>query len=107
MTTYFVSRHKGAIEWARQQGLPVDHQVEHLDVASIKEGDRIIGTLPVNHAARVCDARGRYLHLSLDLPAEKRGQELSAEDMLNYGARIEEYLVKKLPEVLAVEGDLS
>lgn len=95
MATYFVSRHPGAREWAEGQGIPVDVQLEHLDVACIQPGDRVIGTLPVNLAAEVCARGGRYLHLTLDLPPEWRGKELSAEEMDRFGARLEKYRVAR------------
>lgn len=91
MTTFFVSRHTGAVEWAARQGLIVDRQVEHLNITDVRHGDVVIGSLPVNLVAEVCSRGGRYLHLSLDLPAEKRGLELSANEMESCGARIEEY----------------
>lgn len=91
MTTYFVSRHPGAQEWARQEGMAVDVVVEHLDSAIIKPGDSVIGSLPVNLAAEVCARGASYLHLALELPFELRGQELTAEDMRRCGARIEEF----------------
>jgi CRISPR-associated protein Csx16 len=53
VTTFFVSRHPGALEWAAQRGIPIDHQVEHLDVSAVRPGDSVIGTLPVNLAAGV------------------------------------------------------
>jgi CRISPR-associated protein Csx16 len=96
MTTYFVSRHPGATDWAREQGLTVDCAVAHLDPAQIQAGDVVIGTLPVNLAAEVCARGGRYLHLSLDLPAAWRGRELSAADMAACRARIEEYRVQRV-----------
>ncbi len=96
MTTYFVSRHPGAREWAESQGIRVDVQLEHLDVAVIQPGDRVIGTLPVNLAAEVCARGGRYLHLTLEMPPEWRGKELSAEEMGRFGARIEEYRVERV-----------
>jgi CRISPR-associated protein Csx16 len=96
MTTFFVSRHPGARNWAVQQDIAVDRVVEHLDPIAVEAGDVVIGTLPVNLAAEVCARGGRYLHLSLDLPAERRGLELTAEDMVRVGARLEEYRVEKL-----------
>ena len=99
MTTYFVSRHPGAIAWAERQGLPVDQQIRHLEISSIQAGDTVIGTLPMNLAARVCESGGRYIHLTLELPLEKRGQELSADDLDHYGAVVEEYLVRKRPVI--------
>lgn len=96
MTTFFVSRHPGATAWAAEQGLAVDRPVAHLDVAEVQPGDVVIGTLPVNLAAAVCAQGARYLHLSLDLPPQWRGRELSAEDMATCGARLEEYSIQKI-----------
>jgi len=92
MTTYFVTRHKGAVEWARAQGINALH-ISHLDTASIKPGDHVLGTLPVSEAAKVCAKRGRYFHLVLSLPPEARGRELSARDMEENGAKLMEYEV--------------
>ncbi|HRD65596.1 MAG TPA: CRISPR-associated protein Csx16 [Candidatus Competibacter sp.] len=93
MTTLFVSRHPGARDWAAKEGFAVDRQVAHLDPGTIQPGDVVIGTLPVHLAARVCQRGGRYLHLSLELPLEWRGRELSAADLRQLGARLEEYRV--------------
>jgi putative CRISPR-associated protein (TIGR02620 family) len=93
--TYFVSRHPGARAWAAEEGIVVDHVIEHLDPAIIQPGDSLIGSLPVNLAAAVCERGGRYLHLSLDLPAHLRGEELSAEQMRDCGARLECYAVER------------
>jgi CRISPR-associated protein Csx16 len=93
MTTWFVSRHPGAKDWATEEGILVDHRIEHLDVAEVAPGDVVIGSLPVNLAAEVCARGGRYLHLSLELPLELRGQELSAADMRACRARVREFRV--------------
>lgn len=93
MTTWFVTRHPGAVEWARRKGLIVDRQIAHLDPERIAPGDTVIGILPVNLAARVCERGARYFNLSLDLPADARGRELSADELEAYGARVEEFVV--------------
>ena len=93
MTTHFVSRHPGALDWAAGEGVVVDQVVAHLDPETVQPGDVVIGTLPVHLAARVCARGGRYLHLSLELPPEQRGRELSAADLRRFGARLEEYRV--------------
>ena len=93
MTTFFVSRHPGALDWATEQGLIVDQVIDHLDPQIIQPGDVVIGTLPIHLAAQVCQHGGRYLHLSLDLPPDWRGRELSADDLCQFGARLEEYRV--------------
>ena len=94
MTTYFVSRHPGAVEWARRRGITVDRHVAHLDPQIITKDDTVIGTLPVNLAAEVCAREARHLHLSLDLPTAARGRELSAEELDQYGARLERYIIR-------------
>jgi CRISPR-associated protein Csx16 len=95
MTTYFVTRHPGARDWAAEEGLAVERVLAHLDPSLIVPGDQVIGSLPVNLAAEVCARGGRYLHLSLDLPPELRGRELSAEQMRACGARVEDYQVSR------------
>ncbi len=93
MTTFFVSRHPGAHEWAAGEGIAVNAVIAHLDPETIQPGDVVIGTLPIHLAARVCERGGRYLHLSLEVPPDWRGRELSAADLRRCGARLEEYRV--------------
>ncbi|HSO81787.1 CRISPR-associated protein Csx16 [Thiocapsa sp.] len=95
MTTYFVSRHLGAIAWAEEEGIHVDAFVEHLDPDDIRERDIVIGSLPVNLVAQVCERGAQYLHLSLELPPELRGRELTVEEMRACGARIEGFRVTR------------
>lgn len=98
MTLWFVTRHAGAKEWAAGKGLKVDRMVEHLDISAIEEGDQVLGSLPVNLVADL-NARGaRYFHLTLPLPPELRGQEISAGLMNQLGARLEEFHVTKIGE---------
>ncbi len=94
MTTFFVSRHPGAIEWAARQKMQVDQLIAHLNPAIIRSGDTVIGSLPVNLAAQVCSKGAVYWHLSLALPAELRGRELSAGDLERLGARVEPFDVQ-------------
>jgi CRISPR-associated protein Csx16 len=96
VTVWFVSRHPGAIDWAARRGLRVDRQVAHLEPASLRAGDRVIGTLPVHLAAEVCAVGARYLHLSLRVPARLRGAELSAAQLEALGAHVEAYHVEAL-----------
>lgn len=96
MTTWFVSRHRGAQAWVASEGFPVDRVVEHLENEVVGPGDIVIGTLPVHLAAAVCARGARYLHLALDVPADKRGVDMDAESMRLHGARLEEYRVERV-----------
>lgn len=96
MTTYFISRHAGAVAWAESQGFHIDQQLAHFDVTLVKAGDVILGTLPVNLIAEVNERGGRYFHLTLELPADLRGQELTPQLMQEYGARLEEFHAHKI-----------
>ncbi len=96
MTTWFVSRHPGAVEWAAQQGLRVDQQVSHLEPTHVQVGDTVIGTLPVHLAAAVCSQGARFYNLSLDLPIDWRGRELSAQELHQCNARLEPFDVRPL-----------
>ena len=91
--TWFVSRHPGAIEWAKSQGLAIERWVAHLAPSEVEAEDTVIGTLPVNLAAEVCRRGARYLHLSVSMPAAWRGRELTADDLLQLGAQLEPYRV--------------
>jgi len=97
VTVWFVSRHAGAVEWARRQGLSVDRLVDHLDPAEVEAGDVVAGTLPIHLAAEVCERGARYLHLRLEVPRELRGRELTADDLAALGARLEAYQVRRCP----------
>ena len=93
MTIYFISRHPGACEWAAGEGIAVDRVLAHFDPDGVQPGDVVLGTLPIHLVARVCARGGRYLHLSLEIPPEWRGRELSAADLRACGARLEAYRV--------------
>lgn len=96
MTTWFISRHPGAVEWAARQKLQVDVVEPHLDLALVQSNDKVIGSLPVNLAAQVCAKGAAYWHLSVELPAELRGRELSADELEQLGARLQPFDVTPL-----------
>lgn len=96
MTTWFITRHPGALQWMQQCGPTFDRHVEHLDPAQVQPGDRVIGTLPVNLAAEVCTRGADYWHLVLDLPAQARGRELSAPELLALGATLQRFNIQPL-----------
>ena len=97
MTTWFVSRHPGAVAWAMQQGFRVDQHTAHLDPSQVQSGDTVIGTLPVNLAAQVCRQGAEFFNLSLDLPIHLRGKELSVDELRTCHARLERFHVAHIP----------
>ncbi len=98
MTTYLVTRHQGAIEWINYMGHTYDSHISHLqDIDSLKKGDTLIGSLPINMVAELCERGINYVHLSLRIPEEWRGKELTGEQLANLDAKLERFEVKKLP----------
>lgn len=94
---FLVTRHEGAIKWYRQSGhFARTIEMTHFDTAKVLPGDIVIGTLPMHQAAAVCAAGARYWHLALDVPPERRGGELTADDMRAFGARLEEFRLEWL-----------
>lgn len=96
MTAYFVTRHPGALDWAQRRGIEAV-RVAHLDPTQIAAGDIVMGTLPIHLACEVCTMGGRYLHLELDLPADARGRDLSADELTAFGARLTEFVIRRVP----------
>lgn len=93
MTTYFVTRHPGAVEWASNNGFNAVELVAHFDPSVVNVGDKIIGSLPVNLASDVCERGGEYHHLVLTVPADARGRELSADDLESFGATVRQFTI--------------
>lgn|SRR5690554_5901823 len=91
---YFVTRHAGALEWLKSQIQAPAIHLDHIDeIADIKHGDVVIGTLPVHMAANVCSQGARYFHITLDLPREWRGKDLTAQQLEQLGTTLTEYMV--------------
>lgn len=93
---FFVSRHQGAIEWARKNDIISGEAaiVSHFDPSDVKEDDVVIGTLPIHLASEVCARGGKYYHLMMNVPTEARGKELTFEDMESFGAKVQEFKIE-------------
>jgi len=95
MPRHFVSRHAGAREWAARRQLVVDHFHAHLDLDAVRPGDAVIGTLPIQLAAEVCARGAIYQHLTLTMPADWRGRELSADELEACGAGLTTFDIRQ------------
>jgi CRISPR-associated protein Csx16 len=99
MTTYVVTRHKGALDWLEQQGVLADRVSDHLsdrDIEQLLPRDRVVGILPLPDVAAVCAKGARFFHLSVDVPRPLRGVELSASTLSELGASLIEYRVQRI-----------
>ena len=96
--TYSVTRHAGAIDWLKEAGYSEACQVSHFDPTVVKPGDLVVGVLPVQLAAIVCEQGGKYLHLEMNVPADRRGTEVSKDDMNAFGAKLSAFRV--IPDTL-------
>lgn len=89
MKNLIVTRHEGAIEWLRRQGITGD-VVAHATADDVA-GRIVYGALPL-HLAAAADA---VVAIDIpDLPAGKRGHELSADELTEYGATLTRYVVR-------------
>ena len=95
MTNFVITRHQGAINWLKQQGVRCDHHIIHLTsehISGFKKGDKVIGTLPVAIAYEVCQQGAEYWHLSIQSTFQDRiKKELSAADMTKSKTTLERF----------------
>lgn len=94
MTTWFVSRHPGAIAWIKSQSVTIDCFVEHLDVDQISSGDTVIGNVPLHLAAQICTKGARLICLSVSVPSALRGHELTKEVLTQLKCTLQEFHVE-------------
>jgi len=86
-----ISRHRGLVEWLRNHGVE-GKVIEQATPDDVK--DKVVyGVLPL-HLACLAD---RVITIDMPkLPFDKRGVDLSPEEMDNYGATMTAYAVYKL-----------
>lgn len=99
MSYYFVSRHQGAKEWALHMGLAIDQFLDHLDVSIVNTGDQVIGTLPIHLIAELTDIGASYYHLTLNVPLEYRGADLSLTQLLAFKPELVEYTANRVKTI--------
>lgn len=93
--TWIISRHPGALQLLAELGI-YGLCCAHLDIDHVVAGDVVIGTLPVHLIAKLCERDIEYWHISLNLRAIDRGQELTVDQMKALGVRIERFKVQNV-----------
>lgn len=102
-----VSRHPGLVAWLARKGI-TGEVIPHVTDSNQIRGRHVFGALPLHLAAKAASVT------SVDipgLPAEKRGQDLSPEEMDLFGATMASYTVARVdlpaPEGMVVQTVLS
>ena len=93
MKTVVVTRHPGLVEVLREQGLVEEgvRVVAHAQVEDVA-GCHVFGVLPYSLAAE----SEKLTEVTLALPPEARGKELSADEVRQYMRGVSTYKVQKL-----------
>ncbi len=84
-----VTRHVALKEFLEGDcGVKISAVIEHATAEAVA-GKEVIGVLPI-HLAAIC---GTYTALTLNIPAEMRGKELTLEDLREFAGPLVTYKV--------------
>jgi len=103
MTTYYITRHKGAVDWLKaHEDVPdADIVLAHLDdkgMEAIRANDRVYGILPIPLAMEITRRGAFYFHVDVRLEKGERASELTKEQLDARGARIVDVMVGVRPK---------
>lgn len=93
MTAIIVTRHRGAVLWLAEQGIPGE-VIPHVDSPDQIRGRHVYGILPYHLAAEAS------LISVIDMPGlrpDQRGVDLEPEKMDDAGAVLRTYQVRVVP----------
>ena len=99
MDTVIVTRHAGLVEWLKRLGIEGE-VVSHADEDTVR-GKRVYGVLPFRLAALADE----FVEVSMNVPAELRGKELTADDIDGLNPQMTAWRVFDDNEVLFFEAD--
>lgn len=85
--TLIVTRHAGLVEWLERQGITGEVKAS-VTVDDIR-GKHVVGALP----AHIAQWAAYVTSVDYFCPLEKRGTELTADDLEKYGAKLFDYRV--------------
>lgn len=89
--TVIVTRHAGTVEWLKKNGIE-GKVIDHVHDSEEIEYKIVIGALPLFYASQALAVASIDMP---DLPADRRGQELTPAEMDAYGARLSVYRVTR------------
>ncbi len=96
MANYFISRHPGAIFWAKEHLSDIDRYEDHLNIDDVQQGDCVYGNLPIQMVAKLCQKGVIFYALELTLPKELRGKELTLDQMNLLSCKVQRFIVKSV-----------
>ncbi len=97
MSILLISRHPGAVEWLQQYApFQPDAVYAHLSLNQVQAGDIVIGTLPIQTAAKIIEKGAQYWHLSIELPQNLRGRELSLAEMKQLPVQLDQFSITRV-----------
>ena len=99
MDTVIVTRHSGLVEWLKRRGIEGE-VVSHADEDTVRD-KRVYGVLPFRLAALADE----FIEVSMNVPAELRGKELTADDIDGLNPQMTAWRVFDDNEVLFSEAD--
>lgn len=85
-----ITRHAGLVEWLKRKGI-VGDVIAQATKEDVLNND-VVGVLPLNLA---CYAN-QITTVDMNLPLDKRGVDISPEEMDLYGAKLSTYSVTKI-----------
>ncbi|WFE69473.1 CRISPR-associated protein Csx16 [Thiomicrospira sp. R3] len=96
MTTYVVTRHEGALDWLKNEGVVFDQHLLHLEIGMLKKNDVVVGNLPIPIVAEINKLGVVYKHLSFNVPFALRGRELTAQELKHLDANLRVFYVTEM-----------
>jgi CRISPR-associated protein Csx16 len=93
MATFVVSRHPGAIAWLKSQAIEgeIHPAWKNENTSLLSKGDIVVGNLPLTMIAEILKSGATFGLLNLpEVPLEKRGMELTPEELHKFGANVME-----------------
>ena len=92
--TVIVSRHAGLVEWLKTRRGVEGNVIAHATEADIR-GKYVFGNLPMHLAAKTASITTVDMP---DLPADKRGVDLTPDEMDTYGAKTATYVIWEITD---------
>lgn len=102
METIVVTRHRGLVGYLQSRGIIAEDTpvIEHATPELVR-GKRVIGVLPLHLAVEAAEV----IEVPMNIPAEMRGVDLTAEQTAQFAAPPRAYVVQQSVDIAGIESD--